>query len=124
MSNKNKSSIDVCFLIASSAKKSYQKLSETYAAIEPPTWALLLAQSCRSIDFNVSIIDSNAENMSNKQVLKRINELNPRIVCLVVYGQNVNAGTANMRGAVDITNFLKSNKVSYPIAFIGSHVQA
>ena len=40
---KNKSStIDVCFLIASSAKKSYQQLSETYAAIEPPTWALLL----------------------------------------------------------------------------------
>ena len=118
------SSKDVCFLIASSAKKSYQKLSETYAAIEPPTWALLLAQSCRSIDFNVSIIDSNAENLSNKQVLKRINELNPRIVCLVVYGQNVNAGTTNMRGAVDITNFLKINKISYPIAFIGSHVQA
>ena len=44
---------DCCFLIASSAKQSYQKLSETYAAIEPPTWALLLAQSCRSIGFKV-----------------------------------------------------------------------
>ena len=115
---------DCCFLVASSAKKSYQKLAETYSAIEPPTWALLLAQSCRSIDFKVCIIDANAENLSNKQILKRINELNPRIVCQVVYGQNVNAGTANMRGAVDITNFLKMNKVSYPIAYIGSHVQA
>ena len=57
---KNKlSSIDVCFLIASSVKKSYQQLSETYAAIEPPTWALLLAQSCRSVGFKVSIIDAN-----------------------------------------------------------------
>ena len=122
---KNKlSSIDVCFLIASSVKKSYQQLSETYAAIEPPTWALLLAQSCRSVGFKVSIIDANAENLSNNDVLKKINELNPRIVCLVVYGQNVNAGTTNMRGAVDITNFLKINKISYPIAFIGSHVQA
>ena len=37
---KNNSLNDCCFLIASSAKKSYQKLSETYAAIEPPTWAL------------------------------------------------------------------------------------
>ena len=100
-------SIDVCFLIASSAKKSYQKLSETYAAIEPPTWALLLAQSCRSVNFKVAIIDANAENLSNEEILKKINRLNPKIVCLVVYGQNVNAGTANMRGAVDITNYLK-----------------
>ena len=65
-------SIDVCFLVASSAKKSYQKLSETYAAIEPPTWALLLAQSCRSVGFKVCIIDANAENLSDEEVLKRI----------------------------------------------------
>ena len=117
-------SVDVCFLTASNSKKSYQKLSEKYAAIEPPTWSLLLAQSCRSIGFKVSIIDANAENLSNDQILTRINELNPKLVCLVVYGQNVNAGTTNMRGAVDITNFLKTNKISYPIAFIGSHVQA
>ena len=123
--NKNiLSSIDVCFLISSSAKKSYQQLSKTYAAIEPPTWALLLAQSCRSVGFKVAIIDVNAENLSDDEVLKKISKFNPRIVCLVVYGQNVNAGTANMRGAVDITNFLKTKKVSYPIAFIGSHVQA
>ena len=68
--NKNiLSSIDVCFLISSSAKKSYQQLSETYAAIEPPTWALLLAQSCRSVGFKVSIIDANAENLSDNEVL-------------------------------------------------------
>ena len=115
---------DVCFLIASSAKKSYQKLSETYAAIEPPTWALLLSQSCRSVGFKVSIIDANAENLSDEEIFKRLNELKPKIVCLVVYGQNVNAGTTNMRGAVDITNFLKDKKISCPIAFVGSHVQA
>ena len=122
---KNKSSVlDICFLIASSAKKSYQKLASDYAAIEPPTWALLLAQSCRSKGYKVNIIDANAENLSNKEVLNRINELNPKIICLVVYGQNVNAGTTNMRGAVDISNFLKINKKDIKIAFIGSHVQA
>ena len=122
---KNKLSyLDVCFLIASSAKKSYQQLSKIYTAIEPPTWALLLAQSCRSIGFKVSIIDANAENLSDEEILKKINEFNPRIVCLVVYGQNVNAGTANMRGAIDITNFLKVSKILCPVAFIGSHVQA
>ena len=70
---KNKfSSVDVCFLIASNSKKSYQQLSVTYAAIEPPTWALLLAQSCRSIGFKVSIIDANVENLTNEQVLKKV----------------------------------------------------
>ncbi len=39
--------IDCVFLVVSSSKKSYQELSETYSAIEPPTWALLLAQSMR-----------------------------------------------------------------------------
>ena len=117
-------STDVCFLIASSSKKSYQQLSITYSAIEPPTWALLLAQSCRSVGFKVSIIDANAENLSNSEVLEKVDKINPRIICLVVYGQNVNAGTANMRGAVDITNFLKVNRISCPVAFIGSHVQA
>tara|TARA_Y100000590_G_scaffold127688_1_gene145991 strand:+ start:26790 stop:28349 length:1560 start_codon:yes stop_codon:yes gene_type:complete len=122
---KNKTlSIDVCFLIASSIKKSYQKLAETYAAIEPPTWALLLAQSCRSVGNKVSIIDANAENLSDEEVFTRVKNLNPKIVCLVVYGQNVNAGTTNMRGAVDITNYLKAKNIKCPIAFIGSHVQA
>ena len=68
---------DCCFLIVSSAKQSYQKLSETYAAIEPPTWSLLLAESCRSIGFKVSIVDANAERLSNEQIEKRINQLNP-----------------------------------------------
>ena len=85
---------------------------------------MLLAESCRAIGHKVTIIDANAEQLSNDEILKRINRLKPLIVCLVVYGQNVNAGTTNMRGAVDITNFLKENKIPSPIAFIGSHVQA
>ena len=53
-----KQGIDCIFLIPSNSKRSYQKLSETYSAIEPPTWALLLAQSLRSVDFNVKILDA------------------------------------------------------------------
>ena len=107
------SSVDVSFLVASSSKKSYQKLSENYSAIEPPTWALLLAQSCRSIGYKVNILDANAENLSKDQILEKLNALNLRVLVFVVYGQNVNAGTANMKGAIDITNFLKENKVKF-----------
>ena len=58
--------IDCCFLVTGNSKKTYQSLSKTYSAIEPPTWALLLAQSTRSSGFKVTIIDANAENLSEK----------------------------------------------------------
>ena len=103
--------IDCLFLIPNNARKSYQKLSETYSAIEPPTWALLLAESIRSVDFNPFIIDANAENLNENEIFNKIKGISPRLICLVVYGQNVNAGTANMRGAVDITNFLKNDEI-------------
>ena len=36
--------LDVLFVTPNSSKKSYQDLSITYSAIEPPTWSLLLAE--------------------------------------------------------------------------------
>ena len=97
---------DCCFLIALNAKKSYQKLSETYSAIEPPTWTLLLAQSMRAVGFNIKILDANAENLSKEEILKRINKVSPKLICFVVYGQNVNGGTTNMSGAIYLSNYL------------------
>ena len=112
MSNKKFSHVDVCFVVPSSAKKAYQKLADVYSAIEPPTWALLLAQSMRSVGFSVKIIDANAEQLSEKEIYERILKITPKLICLVVYGQNVNAGTANMSGAVHITNYLKQKKIN------------
>ena len=121
MSDKKK--LDCLFLVAKSSSKTYQKLSVTYSAIEPPTWALLLAQSTRSIGFEVGIIDANAEDINEKEILDKIKKFSPKIICFVVYGQNVNAGTTNMSGAVFLANFLKKN-INTPISIIGSHVQA
>lgn len=86
--------VDVVFLSPSNLEGIYQNLANDYAAIEPPTWALLLAQSVRSQGFKTAIIDASAEQLTDDQILVRITELNPRLVCFVVYGQNVNAGTA------------------------------
>jgi len=38
--------MDVVFINPNSSAKAYQDLALTYSAIEPPTWALLLAQAC------------------------------------------------------------------------------
>ena len=39
------------------------------------------------------------EKLTENQIFERITFLNPELVCFVVYGQNVNAGTTNMSGA-------------------------
>ena len=120
---KKRDNLDCIFLVTKSSKKTYQKLSHTYSAIEPPTWALLLAESTRSVGFKVNILDANAENLSVEEILKRIKDNSPKLICLVVYGQNVNAGTTNMSGAIYTSEYLKKF-ISTPISIIGSHVQA
>jgi len=116
--------IDVLFISPGNSTGIYQDLSDTYSAIEPPTWALLLAQSCRSVGFNVSIIDINAERLNKDIVIDRILKLNPRLICFVVYGQNVNAGTVNMSGATFMSKYIKEKGISIPISFVGSYIQA
>ena len=116
--------VDALFVVPGNAKGVYQALSEDYSAVETPTWALLLAESCRSVNYNVAILDITAERLSHLDALKRINECNPRFIVFVVYGQNVNAGTANMSGAVALSNYVKDSNVATPIIYIGSHVQA
>ena len=116
--------LDILFITADNSKAIYQSLSNNYSAIEPPTWSLLLAQSCRSVGYNVAILDANAEKITHQQILDRIGLIKPRLLCFVVYGQNVNSGTTSMDGATSLSKFLKKNNISIPITFLGSHVQA
>lgn len=116
--------LDCLFISPGNAIGSYQSLSENYSAIETPTWALLLAESCRSVGFNVGIMDVNAEKLTLENCLSRILDINPRILCFTVYGQNVNAGTTNMSGALHLSKFLKEKKIDIPIVYVGSHVQS
>ena len=118
-----KKSIDAVF-INPSVGNNYQSLKSKYTAIEPPTWSLLLAQSMRNFGFEVSIIDANAEEIGDEEVFNRVKACKPRLIVFVVYGQNVNAGTTNMEGAIKLSNFLKSKDKNLNISYIGSYVQA
>ena len=115
--------MDVVF-INPSVGTNYQSLKNKYTSIEPPTWSLLLAQSMRNFGFKVSIIDANAENLDFEDVIVRIEKLNPRLICFVVYGQNVNAGTSNMEGATKLSEFIKNKNKNLCVSYIGSYVQA
>ena len=116
--------LDVLFVSPDSSFQAYQALSKDFSAIEPPTWALLLAQSCRAKGFGVGILDCGAERLSAEDSVKRIAEANPRLVCVVVYGQNPNSGTTNMIGATALCRLLKQQHPGYPICFVGSHTSA
>ena len=63
--------MDVLFINPGNASGIYQDLSEVYSAIETPTWSLLLAQSCRSVGYNVGILDVNAERLEIADAVDR-----------------------------------------------------
>jgi len=115
---------DVVLIAPANAAITYQSLASRYSAIEPPTWALILAESCRHAGFDPQIMDCLAENLSDEDAVKRVKKIAPRLICFVVYGQNVNAGTTNMSGAVRLAEAIKDAGIDTPIGFIGSHVQA
>mgnify|MGYP001580841069 FL=1 len=116
--------LDVLFVNPGNHKEIYQDLESKYSAIETPTWALLLAQSCRSGGYNVGILDVNAERLSLENAISRINKKNPRLICFVVYGQNPNSGTVNMSGTVRLANAIKEAGIDIPVSVIGSYVQS
>ena len=115
--------MDVLFVNPDSSVEAYQGLSRTYSAIEPPTWALLLAESCRSKGFRVGILDCDAEKLTIEEAIQRVYEYNPRLITFVVYGQNPNSGTTSMIGALKLATVLKET-TGVPISFVGSHVSA
>ena len=108
MTDKKLSSVDVCFVIPSSAKKAYQKLADVYSAIEPPTWALLLAQSLRQKNYECVIFDFDADPKNIDQSVKAIADTKPKLVIFVLYGQNPNSGTTMMIGATELAEHLKN----------------
>jgi len=120
----DKKNLDILFVRPNNSSGIYQGLSNKYSAIETPTWSLLLAQSCRSVGFKVAILDTTAEDLTDKETIQRIRDLNPRLLCFVVYGQNVNAGTVNMSGAVRLSKAVKNHGIKNPICFVGSHMSA
>ena len=116
--------LDVLIVHPDSSSKAYQGLSAVYSAIEPPTWALLLAQSCRSKGFGVAILDCDAEKLSLERACQRIADAQARLVLFAVYGQNPNSGTTSMIGASELAKHVKKLHPETVIAIVGSHVSA
>ena len=115
----------VTFVIPSSAAQAYQALANKYSAIEPPTWALLLANAVRVEGYDPCILDFDADPAPDyEHAAHQIAATGTDIAVFVLYGQNPNSGTTMMIGASKLATQLKLSHPSIKIVFIGSHASA
>ena len=92
------SKLDVLFVHPNGAPIIYQELSKTYSAIEPPIWAALMANNARKNGWSTQLLDCEAERLNATQSADAIDTLSPRLVAIVIYGQQPSASTQNMAG--------------------------
>ena len=116
--------IDILFVHPNASEKIYQGLAKNNAAIEPPIWAAMLANSVRAKGFKPEILDAEVEGLDYLSAAKRITEYKTKIVCFVVYGQQPSASSQNMEGATATARELKDLSPDTFIVFVGGHVAA
>ncbi len=118
-----KRNVDILFVHPNAAKKIYQDLNKYFSAIEPPIWAMMLAKYVKNKGHSVALLDCEAERLDYAQSFERIKEINPKVVCLVVYGQQPSASTQNMVGAMALMQLIHENSDIIRI-YTGPHPSA
>jgi anaerobic magnesium-protoporphyrin IX monomethyl ester cyclase len=116
--------LDVLFVHPNGAPIIYQKLSKEYSAIEPPIWAALLAQNARKNGYSTRILDCEAARIDAAESASMIGYYQPKLVALVVYGQQPSASTQNMIGARLLLQELKQRYPNLKTIMIGLHPSA
>jgi len=116
--------LDVLFVHPNGAPIIYQELSNSYSAIEPPIWAALLAKNALKNGFSAQILDCEAERIAATESAIRVKVYNPRLVAIVVYGQQPSASTQNMIGARLLIEKLNEEAPELKTILIGLHPSA
>ena len=117
-------SLDILFIHPNASKKIYQELSKDHSAHEPPIWAGMLANHCKSKNFKTAILDCEVNKLDYEKSAKEINNFKPKIACFVVYGQQPSASSQNMEGATKTSIELKKLNNEIKTLFVGGHVAA
>jgi radical SAM superfamily enzyme YgiQ (UPF0313 family) len=116
--------LDILFVHPNAARKIYQGLAEDFSAVEPPIWAGMLAAHCLRRGFGAEVLDCEALRLDEESSAEEIERVNPRVACVVVYGQQPSASSQNMEGAVALADALKARAPEITILFAGGHVAA
>lgn len=119
-----KPSVDLVLINPSSRKRIYQSLGGSLAAVESPVWVGLMSAFVRNKGFSTAIIDAEAEELSPSEIAQRVEELNPVLTAVVVYGHQPSASTQNMTGASAAATAVKSMNPDRRLLMLGGHVAA
>ena len=119
-----KSSADLVIVSPGNNRVIYQELSRRYAAVEPPVWAGLLANFCRKKGYGVDIIDQEARGLEPEIIAEQCVESRPKLVAVVVYGQQPSASTQNMTMAASICTEIKKLDPELKTVMVGGHPSA
>ena len=116
---------DLLLINAGGAKKRvYQELSKDYSAVEPPFWAALTSGFVKKKGFTTGLIDANAENLTYDETASAIEEHNPELVNIVVYGQHPSASTQLMTSVGELCKKIKEHNPERKIILTGLHPSA
>jgi radical SAM superfamily enzyme YgiQ (UPF0313 family) len=118
-------SLDALLVTPPSRLEVYQNLSNSFAAIEPPVWSMLIARYLINKGYNVEILDAEAENLSHKETAQIIAKKNPLLTVFMIYGQQPSASTQCMPAGNKTCAFLNefSNNELNTIV-VGTHASA
>jgi radical SAM superfamily enzyme YgiQ (UPF0313 family) len=83
-----------------------------------------MATFVRNQGYQPVIVDAEADELTPDQVAERVEEINPRLVAVVVYGHQPSASTQNMTGASLAVGALRRRMPNARILMVGGHVAA
>ena len=114
------SNLDIVLVHPNASNQIYQELSDSFSAIEPPIWASMLSKSLQQRGHSCQVLDCEALGLTYEEAGERIHSMNPRLVAVVVYGQQPSASTQNMAGAINLMREVKE----LPRIYVGAHPSA
>ncbi len=115
--------IDLLVINPAAAHGIYGPLGDTLIAVEPPQWCRIIAAYARERGFSVEIIDAEAMVLNPMIVAERAAALDPRLICIAVYGHQPSASTQQMFGASETARCLRA-KGTAPVIMVGGHPSA
>jgi len=116
--------LDLLLVNPGNREQLYQKLGNSLSAIEPPIWTGLIATFVRNKGYSVQVLDANAEGLGPVDTAKRIAEIEPVLIAIVVYGQNPSASTMVMPAVSAISKEIKQLTPEQKVLLVGGHVAA
>jgi radical SAM superfamily enzyme YgiQ (UPF0313 family) len=116
--------LDLVLINPSSRTQVYQSLAGKLVAVENPVWAGLMATFCLRKELSVEIMDAEAEELIADEVAERVQDLNPVLAAVVVYGHQPSASTQIMTASGQVCSAIKQLIPEQDVLLVGGHVAA